>query len=154
MNKVNGEGPEEPRLIEGALSVDDRGEVGFVNGFAMDGIKRFYTVSNHRSGFVRAWHAHRREAKYVTVISGAALIAVVKIDDWERPLKDQRVFRFVLSDKKPSVVFIPAGFANGFMNLTKKTKLMYFSTATIEESKGDDVRFDARYWDPWQVEER
>ena len=50
----------EPLLIEGGLAVDDRGEVRFVNGFGFEGVKRFYAVSNHQPGFVRAWHAHRR----------------------------------------------------------------------------------------------
>lgn len=77
-----GEMPPVPRLIVGALAVDDRGEVGFVNEFHFEGVRRFYTVANHRQGFVRAWHAHRREAKYVFAVQGAALVGAVQIDDW------------------------------------------------------------------------
>lgn len=143
-----------PRLIEGGLAVDDRGAVGFVNDFDFAGVKRFYTVTNHKPGFVRAWHAHRHEAKYVTVLRGSAIVGVVKIDDWENPSKDSKVYRYVLSSHKPSVVYIPAGYANGFMSLTEDTLLIFFSTATIEESRGDDVRYDARYWDIWNVVER
>jgi dTDP-4-dehydrorhamnose 3,5-epimerase len=40
------------------------------------------------------------------------------------------------------------------MSLTGDAKLMFFSTSTVEESREDDVRFDARYWDAWSVEER
>ena len=76
-----------PRLIEGAKAVDDRGSVSFVNGFDFAGVRRSYLIANHRQGFVRAWHAHRREAKYVTVVSGAAVVAAVAIDDWDRPSK-------------------------------------------------------------------
>lgn len=144
----------EPRLIEGGLAVDDRGEVAFVNQFDLRGVKRFYTVSNHRAGFVRAWHAHRREAKYVTVLRGTALVGVVEVDDWEKPSKESKVWRYVLSSTRPSVLYIPAGYANGFMSLTADAKLVFFSTATLEESRGDDVRFPARYWDIWSVEER
>ena len=143
-----------PQLIEGGLSVDDRGEVGFINGFNFDKVKRFYWVSNHKPGFIRAWHAHKREAKYVTVVQGAALIGAVEIDDWDKPSKDSKIWKYVLSEHKHSVLYIPAGYANGFMNLTEETKLLFFSTSDIEESKGDDFRFDARYWDPWQVVER
>ena len=64
------------------------------------------------------------------------------------------VERFVLSAKKPSVLFIPPGYANGFMSLTDDLKLMFFSTSTLEESLGDDIRFDSRLWDVWQVPER
>lgn len=144
----------EPVMIEGNLFVDDRGEVSFVNGFDMSSIKRFYFVSNHKAGFVRAWHAHKKEDKYVTVLTGAAVVACVKIDDWDKPSKNLKISRYVLSENKPAVLFIPHGYANGFMNLTKDTKIIFFSTSSIEESKGDDFRYDARYWDPWQVIER
>jgi dTDP-4-dehydrorhamnose 3,5-epimerase-like enzyme len=145
---------EEPRLIEGAISVDDRGTVSFVNDFSFSGVKRSYIVTNHKSGFVRAWHAHKKEAKYVTVVRGSAIVGAVKIDDWEKPSKDAPVSRYVLSDKKPSVLYIPAGYANGFMSLTRDTILVFYSTATLEQSRGDDTRFEARYWDIWQIIER
>ena len=144
----------EPRLMRGAVAVDDRGEVGFVNDFDFAGVKRFYLVANHAAGFVRAWHGHKREAKYVTVVQGAMLIACVLIDNWEKPSPELPVQRFVLSAKTPAVLFIPAGYANGNMSLTDDARAMFFSTSSLEESKGDDIRFDARLWDPWQVEER
>jgi dTDP-4-dehydrorhamnose 3,5-epimerase len=82
------------------------------------------------------------------------LIACVRIDDWEKPSPDLPVQRFVLSAKTPAVLFIPAGYANGNMSLTADAKAIFFSTSSLEESKGDDIRYDARLWDPWQVEER
>jgi dTDP-4-dehydrorhamnose 3,5-epimerase-like enzyme len=143
-----------PQLMEGGLAVDDRGEVAFVNRFNFEGVQRFYAVSNHAPGFVRAWHAHRRESKYVIVIDGAAIVGAVLIDDWKTPSRDAKVHRYVLSADKPAVLYIPPGYANGFMSLTAETKLIFFSTSSVEESKEDDVRFDARYWDPWQITER
>jgi dTDP-4-dehydrorhamnose 3,5-epimerase len=143
-----------PRLIEGAKAVDERGSVSFVNGFDFPGVRRFYVVANHRQGFVRAWHAHRREAKYVTVISGAAIVAAVAIDHWDNPSRSAEVHRFVLSSDRPAVLYIPPGHANGFMSLTADARLVFFSTSTVEESREDDVRFDARYWNAWTVEER
>jgi dTDP-4-dehydrorhamnose 3,5-epimerase-like enzyme len=144
----------ELKLYAGDLAVDDRGEVGFVNDFDFAGVKRFYTVKNHRAGFVRAWHAHRREGKYVTVVEGAAVIGAVQIDDWQSPSPQAPVSRYVLSAVKPRVVYIPPGYANGFMSLTENARIMFFSTSTLAESQGDDVRFPARYWDIWTVEER
>lgn len=143
-----------PRIIEGGLAVDDRGETAFVNDFRFEGVKRFYMISNHRAGFIRAWHAHRREAKYITVVNGDAIVAAVAIDNWESPSKSAQIYRYVMSAKKPAVLYIPPGYANGLMSLTADAKLVVFSTSTLTESQGDDVRFDARYWDPWQVIER
>lgn len=145
---------EEPQVFTGEVALDDRGEVGFVNTFDFAGVKRFYTVSNHRPGFVRAWHGHRHEAKYVMAVLGAALVGAVAIDDWEHPSKTARVWRYTLSARRPAVLYIPAGYANGFMSLTQDATLIFFSTATLDQSKGDDVRFPARYWDIWTVEER
>jgi len=141
-------------LMQGGLGIDDRGEVGFVNEFAFTGVKRFYTVKNHKQGFIRAWHAHRLESKYVTVVQGAAVIGAVKIDNWDNPSKNLHVQRFVLSSANPGVVFIPSGHANGFMSLTADTILVFFSTSALEESKGDDIRYDAYYWNPWDIIER
>jgi dTDP-4-dehydrorhamnose 3,5-epimerase-like enzyme len=143
-----------PIVIEGSLGIDDRGEVAFVNDFRLEGIKRFYMVMNYRSGFVRAWHAHRRESKYVTVVQGAAIVAAVSIDNWESPSKQAQIHRHVLSSRKPAVLCIPAGYANGFMTLTDDTKLCFFSSATVAESQEDDFRYDAKYWNPWGILER
>ena len=142
---------EELRLIEGGMAVDDRGAVRFANGFNFQGVKRFYAVTNHRAGMIRAWHAHRREAKYATVLQGAAIIGAVRIDDWEKPSSESEVHHFVLCGDKPSVLYIPSGYANGFMSLTDDAIIMFFSTATVEESKNDDIRYDAYYWNIWDV---
>lgn len=145
---------EYPVLIKGDLAVDDRGTVSFVNDFKFNSVKRFYLVENHRRGFIRAWHAHKYESKYVIVIKGSALIGAVRIDDWSNPSKEENVFRFTLSEKKPSVLFIPCGYANGFMSLTDDTKIMFLSTSDLSESLDDDYRFDSRYWNIWNIEER
>jgi len=145
---------QKPHVFNGGLAVDDRGETVFIDEFNFEGVKRFYMVSNHKAGFVRAWHAHRHEAKYITAVSGEAIVGAVKIDDWEKPSKDLPVERYVISSKKPQVLYVPAGYANGFMSLTSNLKLMFFSTSTLEESARDDIRYDARYWDIWNVIER
>jgi dTDP-4-dehydrorhamnose 3,5-epimerase-like enzyme len=85
---------------------------------------------------------------------GAAIVAAVAIDDWSNPAKDAQVHSYVLSVQKMMVLYIPPGYANGFMSLTADARLMFFSTATLEESRDDDIRYDARYWDVWHAEER
>jgi len=143
------------RLIAGANHIDDRGTVSFVNDFDFARVKRFYMVENHMPGFVRAWHAHRHEEKYAYVVGGAALVAAVRIDDWDHPTVPEKVDRFVLSSHKPSVLYIPAGYANGFKSLTPDMKLMFFSTSTVQESQNDDIRWPADYFgDVWKVIER
>ena len=146
--------PQNSELIRGQRVIDDRGAVGFVNDFAFTGVKRFYTVTNHSTGFVRAWHGHKHEAKFCTAVTGALLVCCIAIDDWSDPSADLPIHRFVLSEHTPAVLHVPPGYINGFMSLTVDAKIMFFSTSTLEESMKDDIRFPARRWDPWYVEER
>ena len=143
-----------PFIINGDLSADDRGELMFVNQFNMELVKRFYVVSNHKQGFIRAWHAHKVESKYVFIVYGAALISTVQIDNWDNPSNDLTVDKFVLTAKKPSILYIPSGYANGFKTLSTYTKIIFFSTSTLKESIDDDYRFDAYKWNPWEIIER
>ena len=143
-----------PFIINGDLSADDRGELMFVNQFNMQLVKRFYVVSNHKQGFIRAWHAHKFESKYVFIVNGTALISTVLIDDWNNPSSDLAIDKFVLTAKKPSILYIPNGYANGFKTLSSDTKIIFFSTSTLGDSIDDDYRFDAYKWNPWEIVER
>ena len=119
--------PTVPTILPGGCAVDDRGELSFINGFPLSKFKRFYTVSNHSQGFIRAWHGHMLESKVFFVLSGSILACAVKMSDKVSPDKNQVVERKVLSSKSPSGFFIPAGYANGFMSLTEDAQLMVFS---------------------------
>ena len=154
MNALSTVEQNKPFIINGELSVDDRGELMFVNQFNMELVKRFYVVSNHKQGFIRAWHAHKIESKYVFIVNGAALISTVKIDDWENPSIDIIADKFILTAKKPSILYIPSGYANGFKTLSTDTKIIFFSTSTLKDSVDDDYRFDAYKWNPWEIVER
>ena len=145
----------EPKIINGGVATDDRGSVRFVNDFNFDGVKRFYQVQNHRAGFIRAWHGHHKEGKYVYVAKGTAIIGAVPIDMMiEKNIDQTKVFKTVLSSNNPKVLFIPAGHANGFKSLEEGTIVQFFSTSTLEESLGDDIRFDFDLVDLWKEEYR
>ena len=135
------------KLINGGVSVDDRGSVRFVNDFNFDGVKRFYQVENHSKGFIRAWPGHKKEGKYVYVVNGSALIGVVNMDSEE-------INKFVLSSQTPKVLWIPPGHYNGFKSLEENTKILFFSTSTIEESLGDDIRESHDKWNIWEEDYR
>jgi len=147
---------QEPKIIDGNLSIDDRGCVRFVNDFDFAGVKRFYQVENFDQTIIRAFHGHMKEAKYAYVVSGTVLICVVPMDHTKNPSKNAKVERFVLSSQKPTVLYIPPAHANGFKSLTDDAKIIFFSTSTLDESKGDDYRFPHNYWGEkiWTVENR
>lgn len=131
-------------ILTGDIAIDDRGIIKFVNDFDFKDVKRFYQVENHRRGFVRAWHGHKTENKYVYVVEGTILMGVVNLDTEE-------VEEFVLSAKKPRILWIPSNTANGFMTLEENTKVIFYSSLTLEESKNDDIRFPYDKWNIWNV---
>lgn len=148
----------EPYLIKGGIAVDDRGTVTFCNAFDMTEVKRFYMLENHEIGFVRAWHGHLEEAKWITVLSGAAIVAVAPMKDERSAITVGHVWglggprRYILY-ADGSVLFVPPGYANGHKNLVAGTKVMHFSNKRLEEA--DDYRFDWRiYGNVWEVEQR
>jgi len=129
--------------INGGLFADDRGYLRFVNDFDFAQVKRFYQVENHSKNFVRAWHGHKKEGKYVYVPKGSALVGAVNLDSEE-------IFKTTLTSQSPCMLYIPPGYANGFKTLEENTILMFFSTSTLDESKGDDIRFDYDKWNIWE----
>lgn len=139
-----------PKLIQGGKAWDDRGAVGFCNTFQFAGIQRFYTVENHAPAYIRAWHAHKIEHKYVLCIKGAANVAAVRVDTWDKPDPDNIPHAVTLVEHKADVFHIPAGYANGFQTLKPDTKLIFFSTANLQESLNDDYRFPWDYWNIWE----
>lgn len=138
------------KILQGGLAADDRGTVKFINDFDFAGVKRFYQVENHRRGFIRAWHGHKKEGKYVYVVTGAALIGAVEI----RNVPGAKVEKFVLCEELPKVLWIPPGHANGFMSLRDNTRIQFFSTSTLDESMEDDIRFPFDKWNIWQEDYR
>jgi len=146
--------PNVPSVFQGNKIFDDRGSLGFINGFNVSDFKRFYLIENHSVNFIRAWHGHLKETKAIIMVKGEALVCAVELDDTTNPNKDNEVTRVVLSATSPSALYIPAGYANGFMTLSADAKLLVFSSTTVEESQGDDYRFAYDYWNPWNITPR
>jgi len=140
------------KLITGEIFKDKRGNLKFINQFNLGEIKRFYQVENSNTKIIRAFHGHFKEAKFVWVVSGSILLCTVFLDHKKNPSKSGKVERFILKADNPQIVYIPPSFANGFRALETDTKVIFFSTSTLEESKKDDFRFPANYWgeEVWQ----
>lgn len=144
-----------PTFREINVSSDDRGT--FVN-FLEDAhsltdakcpIKRVYYVYNYAAGTVRGFHFHKREWKFFMIVSGAAKF--VALD----PNKPETQYSFISSFRKPNLIIIPPGYANGWISLEPQTILVCGSTSTIKESIADDKRFDPYKWgDFWTVQSR
>lgn len=124
-----------PTLITRQLNVDDRGYVyGAFDKMHEAGIKRTYVVENHNRNFVRAWHGHKKATTYMHVIQGAARLAATPIEGVEEPVIVHA------SARSPAIFHVPPGYYNGAMSLEPGTKILVYSTVTLEECHGDDFR--------------
>lgn len=156
----------EPQLIDIQLHQDDRGYVYCALDNMLElGIKRTYVVENFARGQVRAWHLHLKGDTYFHVVGGAIKACALRYDvssywdngDYIMPSdSDKRdAYSFVLTDRKPQLFKIPAGWYNGAMSLTDNTKLLVYSTLSFDECKMDDNRLA---WSAtpelWKVENR
>ena len=144
----------QPKKIPGHRIFDNRGSVRFNNKLTFKNIKRFYTVHNYNSNFIRAWHGHFNEEKFIGCIKGTFQISAVKIDKKNNPSKKNKIYTFILNQADSDFIYIPKGFANGSMSLEENSELLIFSTSTLKESLKDDKRYGHKYWDPWVVNQR
>ena len=145
-----------PKIINVDVSIDDRGEIVHCNNFNFqkNKIKRFYQIQNNNINFVRAWHAHKKENKFILILNGSLKICTIKIDNWENPSKNLKKSTFVIGEKKPQILFIPGGYAHGTQNLIQNTKFIVFSNFDINESIKDDFRYACNYWGNWNIQNR
>lgn len=134
------------------ISADDRGIfapfISSTNNLTDSGlaIKRIYYVYDFGRGIIRGFHFHKKEWKYFTVVAGAAKVVAIK------PKNPRQKYFFISSARKPDLIVIPPGFANGWVSLEDQTILLCASTASFEESVADDQRFDPYKWgDIWKV---
>jgi dTDP-4-dehydrorhamnose 3,5-epimerase-like enzyme len=132
-----------PEVYDIPVYQDDRGFVYCVRDHLFsDMIQRTYIVENHSRGLVRAWHGHRKGDTYMHVLSGVVKLAAMNIDN------EEDVTCAVLTDRKPQLFYVPAGFYNGAVSLTDNTKILVYSTLTFDQVKSDDQRLD------WKVNKK
>ena len=141
------------KIINVNASYDDRGDIIHCNefDFAQKKIKRFYQITNNNINFVRAWHGHKKEEKFLLVLKGAFKICAVKIDNWKSPSKKLPVKDFVINANSPKILNIPGGYAHGTQNLKVGSKLLVFSTFSLQQSIRDDYRFKSDLWYNWNI---
>jgi len=134
------------KFIEGQCYRDERGKLNFLNDFSLDEIVRFYEIHPANTTIVRAWQGHREEKKWFYCTAGNFTIVLIKIDNFEHPSKSLVAERFELSANTAGVLEISGGYATGFKANEVDSKLMVFSNFNLEQSKNDDYRFDADYF--------
>lgn len=134
-----------PKIIQGGVHKDDRGQLKHFNDFDLSAIKRVYIINPLKDQF-RGWQAHQREGKWFYCSKGSIKIFLVKVDHWEKPSKDLEIEIHSLTADDPKVIVVPGGYASGFLATKSESELTVYSDFGLEESKSDDFRFDGDYW--------
>lgn len=142
-----------PKILPGGFSIDDRGTLTYINTAPLEKMVRLYVIENFSTDTIRAFHGHKIEEKVLFVVSGSAIVVLAPMNK-EGGIESYE--KYVLSGRSPSLLCIPAGYANGFRALEPNTKLLFFSSVTLEQAKPDDYRFPYDYFgkEIWEVESR
>jgi dTDP-4-dehydrorhamnose 3,5-epimerase len=69
------------------------------------------------------------------------MIIAVSLSEFYENNNKPALKKFILSDRKPSILKIPSGYANGFRMLEKDSIIQFFSNKTLKESLKDDIRY-------------
>jgi dTDP-4-dehydrorhamnose 3,5-epimerase len=118
-------------ILEPVIYKDDRGfftETFNSNVFEKMGIKKSWVQDNHSKsvkGVLRGlhWQIIKPQAKLIRVISGKIFDVVVDIRQNSPTYKQS--FTIDLSSDNQRMLFIPEGFAHGFLTLTDTAEILY-----------------------------
>ena len=139
-------------IIKGGNHEDVRGKLFFFNDFDLSKVKRFYVIEHPKVEIIRAWQGHKKEEKWFYVLDGSFKIILIKPDNWIDPSNKLETEEFIMHSENQQILYVPGGYANGFKALEPKSKIMVFSSFTIEESGNDNYRFDKDLWYNWPQE--
>ncbi len=114
------------RIYKGKKFIDSRGY--FREVFKDKFLKKkviFWCMSKSKKNVLRGLHMQTKNAqdKFVSVVKGKILDVVV--DCRKKSKTYGKYFKIVLSDKNCKSLYIPAGFAHGFLALSKENLVFY-----------------------------
>ena len=136
-------------LIEPKVFSDERGfffESYLKDLFRQNGIDADFVQDNHSrsaEGVLRGLHyqtAPKEQAKLVRVTRGEAFDVVVDIRKGSKTFG--RWTGHVLSEEKKNMLFVPAGFAHGFLALRDETELLYKVSEVYSPAHERGIRWD------------
>jgi len=133
-----------PSILKGNSHKDFRGELFYNNSFDFSIIKRIYIIENN-SNIVRGWQGHKIEQRWFSAIRGSCEIKLIKIDNWDKPIKDLKKTTFNLNEKTLDYLYIPPGHITSIKSFERGDKLLVLSDYLLNEVK-DDYRFNIDYF--------
>ena len=127
------------KVVKGKIFYDNRGF--FKEIFKKKKFKGhnpiFWCMSKSKKNVLRGLHLQTKniQEKFISVIKGKILDVVVDLRSNSKSYG--KYFKIILSDKNAKSLFIPAGFAHGFLGLEKENIIIYSNNNY--RSKGSEV---------------
>ena len=98
------------------------------------------SVSRSRRNVIRGMHADRRMAKFVQALKGTVYDVIVDLREGSPTYK--RWEGFTLSDGNHHQLYVPAGFAHGFLTQSDEVVVMYKMSAHYDPAHEFGVRWN------------
>ena len=116
-------------IFESKIYYDKRGNVR--EAFKKNLINKslfLSVVSKSKKNVIRGLHfqSKKTQDKFISVIKGQILDVVVDLRKSSKTFGKH--FKIILSEKKAKYLFVPKGFAHGFLTLTDDTEVLYKTT--------------------------
>lgn len=136
-------------VVEPVVHEDARGfffESYRRDAFARQGITAEFVQDNHSAsarGVLRGLHYQaepRAQAKLIRILSGEVFDAVVDLRAGS-PTRG-RAFTVRLSAENRKMLFVPAGFAHGFLTLSDRAEMLYKTTELYSPEHERGIRWD------------
>ena len=113
-------------VYKSKIFYDKRGNVR--EAFKKNSIKKnlfFSVVSKSKKNVIRGLHLQikKPQDKFIGVLKGKILDVVVDLRKNSKTFGQH--YKIILSEKKPSYLFVPRGFAHGFLGLEKENIVLY-----------------------------
>ena len=102
----------------------------------------FWCLSKSKKNVLRGMHIQTKKPqdKFVSVVKGKILDVVV--DCRKKSKTYGKYFKVMLSDKNCKSLYIPAGFAHGFLTLSKENFVTYSCTNLRHKSSETTIKYD------------
>lgn len=138
------------------VNVDDRGYLIEIVHATDPFLKKFgqvYLVGNRTKGIIRAYHKHDVLWDYFFISHGSAKFILV--DDRLGSPTYRHMNMFILSERNPAVLVVPAGVYHGWMSLEDDTQMVSTGSELYNKEKPDEVRIlPDTFGDVWEVKGR
>tara|TARA_E500000331_G_scaffold145142_1_gene141300 strand:- start:893 stop:1414 length:522 start_codon:yes stop_codon:yes gene_type:complete len=102
----------------------------------------FHVVSKTNKNFLRGLHLQRNkgQGKYISVVKGK--IFDVAVDCRKKSKTYGKYYKIILSSKNCSSVYIPPGFAHGFLGLDNENIVVYHCTQYRDKKSETGIKWN------------